>query len=810
MLSLFSQSIVMRRFLLSVVLLFSLLGVRAQEEELYYPYAEAERESWQPMLRSDTTLFFRAILTPADLYGELTRYAFWEVGASRRGIDYNDEHYRIGVLEASRRNQQLLGRLLEPRTQNQSMGEWNLNPFSEPQATTHRLALHLTDSRHRLGASYTLQADLKRAWQLGLLIDARAGKDSYILGTYERSIRSALYLQKRWGDEMRLVLLATLAPSERALRGSSTEEAFQLVGDNYYNPSWGFWRGEERSARVRRELLPLVGAGFEWQVSSATTLQLMTLAEVGRLSQGALGWFDAQTPRPDNYRKLPSNFSDTDLQQEIATHWRAHDSRYTQIDWEELYAQNSLSTDGARYVEQDAVEGIVDLKLRLGAQSRLAQGLTLRYGLEAAYRRSHYYLELRDLLGADYLLDIDYYLQDDDTYATSLQNDLQNPNRRVGEGERFGYNYAFEHRRLGLQFGAEYHTSRWRVAADLHVAYEELQRDGLYEKELFASSGSYGKSRRLNFAPWQLRAEVAYAFTSRQSLALRVAFQGLTPQADDLFLQPQYNNRTIDRPTLERRYDLELGYRQTSYRVEWSVAAFLRGSSHGLSTGRMYDDLAAAYSDRVVEGIATRYYGLEAAARIRPHRRWSLTAAVAALRASYAENPLVSLYDDRDNRLLSERSESYMEGLAPGGVPQLTALFAASYFGGSWGLGGELNYAGVRYAYPDFMRRTVRVALQAAESEEAFELYTHQERLQDLLRLDLSAWKRFRLGAKSHLTLSLRVENLLGDESTPSLVYESNRLRSIRVADGTIYRPLDNTLRYASGRSFYLSASMRF
>lgn len=783
--------------------------VRAQEEpELYYPYARPE--PWQPMLKSDTTLFFRAILHPEDLYGEVTRYAFSEVAAARRGVGYADERYTLGGLAASRRNLQLLARISDSSPASLTFAALNQEPFVDVRQASHRLSLHLTDSRHRIGAAYRLFTPLGRDWQLGLLVDGRTGRDAHILGVYEHSLRSALHLQKQWDDRMRLVLLAAFAPSERALCSSSTEEAFELVGDNYYNPAWGFWQGEERSSRVRRELLPLLGAGFEWRLTKATTLRAMALAEFGFLRSGSLGWFDAQTPRPDNYRKMPSYFSDPTLQTEVANRWRSHDSRYTQIDWQELYAQNSLSRDGARYVEQDAVEGITDLKLSLGAQSRIGEGLTLHYALEAAYRLSCHYLELRDLLGADYLLDIDYYLQDDDTYASSLQNDMHNPNRRVAEGERFGYYYAFEQQRLGLCLSAEYHTSRWRVATHLRVAREQLQRDGFYEKELFAGSGSYGRSRSLEFAPWLLHAEAAYAFTPRQSLALRIAIEERTPRADDLFLQPQYNNRTIDRPTLERHYDLELAYRRISYLVEWSLAAYLRGVSNALLTDRVYDDLAAAYSDRVVEGIATRYYGLEAAARIRPHRRWSLTVALTALRSAYSANPKVSLYDDRDNRLLSDRSESYMKGLTPGGVPQLAALFSASYFGSSWGLGADVSYAGMRYAHPDFMRRTTRIALGAAESEEAFELFTRQESLPDMFRLELSAWKRFRLGSESSLTLSLRLENLLGDESTPYSAYESSRLRSIRTADAYIYRPLDNSLRYASPRSFYLSASIRF
>lgn len=800
----------MRRFLLLVAILLSAFTLRAQEdEEFYYPYAERQSEPALPWIESDSSLFYRAVQRPRDLYGEVTRYAFSEVAALRRGIAYEQERNTLDGLEISYRNLSLI-RALNLHRGVEQPGEEGFLSLGDPYPSSHRLQVALTDSRYRMALRYGGHFSLPADWQLRLYAEGRIGRDAFSRGVYTRSVRAGLNLQKRWGEHLALSLTAAFAPSERGAASSSTREAFELVGDPYYNPAWGFCEGEERSARVKRELLPLVAAGLEWKITHATTLNAALTAEFGFLRRSSLGWFDARTPRPDNYRYLPSYFTDPDLSQRVADRWRAGDSRYTQIDWDELYTQNRMSRDGAYYVEQDAVEGITSLQGRIAFRTKVGEGLSLHYGAQAAYHLSCHYLELRDLLGADYLLDIDYYLLDDDTYASSLQNDLHNPNRRVGEGERFGYYYAFEQTCTALFLGADYRTSRWHLGAEFEVEWERIGRKGFYEKELFPGSGSYGDSPSLHFAPYRLTAEVGYAFTPRTSLGLHLRAEGRSPEADDLFLQPQYNNRPIDRPTLERGYDADLTFRHMSRLYEFTASAFLHLRSQMTQTGRYYDDLSGLFADRVVEGIAERTFGLELAGRYYLGERWRLSAALAACRATYISDPLVSLFSDRDNALISDRSESYMHSVVLGGVPQLAALLSATYYGRSWGLGCDLTYAGFRYAHADFMRRTVRVAMQAADSPEALDLFLAQERLPDLFRLDLSAWKSFRLGGETRLVLSLRVENLLGEDSTPYDGYESHRIRRLAVADGYTFRPFDNTLSYAPPRTFYLSASLRF
>lgn len=110
---------------------------------------------------------------------------------------------------------------------------------------------------------------------------------------------------------------------------------------------------------------------------------------------------------------------------------------------------------------------------------------------------------------------------------------------------------------------------------------------------------------------------------------------------------------------------------------------------------------------------------------------------------------------------------------------------------------------------PSLVRRTSRIARQLAESPEAFELFTRQERLGDAFTLNVTLFKSFYFNA-SRLTLMLSVRNLLNDRDQLFSGYESPRVRRIRTADTYVYRPLDTRYLYAYPRTFYASISYKF
>ena len=477
---------------------------------------------------------------------------------------------------------------------------------------------------------------------------------------------------------------------------------------------------------------------------------------------------------------------------------------------DELIRQNRMAGGHAVYALEDRVERLCNLAFDASFATEADARLTLRYGVSLRRENTRSYKQMRDLLGAGYVTDIDRFLIDDDTYSNLLQNDLRHPGRTVREGDRFGYDYALTLRGAALRLQADYRSDRFRADLSVVLGSDAVSRRGYYEKELFPGGQSYGPSRVMRFTPYTLKAAAGWAFSPRRYIEIAAAAAARTPRAGDLFFQPLYNNRTVDNPVPERIYAAELNCRLTGPVVDFQAAFFAAMTLDGIETRTYYDDMASVYCDMAVTGVGRMSCGAEAAADIRLSYRWLLSLAASAGRYEYIRDPRVTVLSDVDNSAVDVQAVSRMGGCETGGAPQLTALAEIAWFGPKgWGCRASAGYAGRRYVEPMPLRRTDRIAGQGGITREFFDAFTRQERLPDAFTLDAALFKSFRF-ERSRLTASLMLRNLTGEADTVYGGYESLRVRRIRPGDDTLYAPHASRCTYAWPRSFYLTISYRF
>lgn len=643
-------------------------------------------------------------------------------------------------------------------------------------------------------------------WLVSAALDARTGRDRHVEGVFTNALTAGLRLAKRFGEGHELSVLCVVTPSVRGTRLSSSEEAFRLTGDRLYNPAWGWQDGRVRNSRVRRETVPLTLVAYSVPLSASTSLAATLAAETGVAKYSMLDWYDARTPMPDNYRYLPSHTGDGATEQA----WLSGDPRHTQIDWDELIRQNRMAGGHAVYALEDRVERLCNLAFDASLATDLDSRLTLRYGVSLRRENNRFYKQMRDLLGAGYVVDIDRFLIDDDTYSNRLQNDLRHPGRRVGESDRFGYDYALTLRGAVLRLQADYRSDRFRADLPVELGSDAVRRRGYYEKELFPGPRSFGPSRTLRFTPYALKAVAGWAFSPRRYIEIAAAAAARTPRAEDLFFQPLYNNRAVDNPVPERLYAAELNCRLTGPVLDFQASFFAVMTLDGIETRAYYDDMASVYCDMAVTGVGRMSCGVEAAADLRLSYRWRLSLAASAGRYKYIRDPRVTVLSDVDNSAVDMQAVSRMGCCAMGGSPQLTALAEISWFGPQgWGCRASAGYAGWRHVEPMPLRRTDRLAGQGGITREFFDAFTRQERLPDAFTLDASLFKTFRF-ERSRLTASLMLRNLTGETDTIHDGYESLRVRRIRPGDDVLYAPHASRYTYAWPRSFYLTVSYRF
>lgn len=805
-----------RRTAAAAAILTLAAEAEAQSFDDRYPWLLAEDEL-APEVETDTTLFRLAANEADDLFAMTTGYRLSFVEYRRRNRSrYDSEAIYEGARLPVRYGYTLrrLGAGMR-RIPESSVGaygrsaeEYTFGRYDDRPST---VAATLTDRGYSAGVAASTAARFGRGWSLDAAIGARTGRDLHIDGLFLNSATIALRAAKLFADGSQLSLLATAEPSERGLRSASTAEAFRLTGNNLYNPAWGWYNGRQRNSRVRRHFTPLAVAAYSADITTATRLTATAAFEGGTRRQSSLGWYDAATPQPDYYRSMPDAITRPESAAEVEAAWRAGDTRYTQIDWEELCRVNRMSDRGAVYALDDRVSRTTDIQATVAAVTRPAFGVSVNYGITARYDSDRRYRQMRDLLGAPYLRDLDYYLIDDDSYSNSLQNDLRNPDRTVTEGDRFGYDYAFRRMRAAAFASAEYSSGRFDIAFAGRIGTVSVHRRGFCEKELFAGSGSYGNSERMNFTEYDAALTAGWTLSPRTRLAASLSAAAEAPRSEALFLNPQYNNRTAGGIGTQRRTSAEISARTALRRLRMQASVFVTAQHGGAFAMQYYDDLAGSYCDMSVSGIDILTFGIEAAATAHITSRWHVQAAITALQCRYTSNPLVRIWTDSDNTVVDPGSASHMGDCIPGGTPRLAAVLAVTYRSANgWSATLAAEWAGARAVDPSPLRRTERVAYQAAGSPESFAQITRQESLPDAVSVDLRIAKRWFIGRNSRITAALSVQNLTGERNNIHSAYESHRVRRIARGIQTDYIPLPTRYLYSYPRSILLSATYSF
>ena len=811
----------MRRLFTFILALLVCDVAQAQEIDDYRLYKFDEVESQEHIIVTDTLLFYRSAHARRDLYGEITDYRFSMVDFARRGLYYTSRMATLNGIEVRHANLSLLRRLGVTERDYAGLshssysaggmaGEDEFSTLDGVPVSGVNTAIFFSGRGYLGGARATVNRLMRKGWSATLHLTARGGDDLYIKGVYRNSVDAGLRLGKEYSSGAVFSLVALATVGERGLRSGSTEEAFTLVGDKLYNPSWGYQAGEERNSRTRRDAVPFVVATYSMPIGATTHMTLSAGGDYGHRKYSTLGWYDAMTPRPDNYRYMPSYYTNLDVAAAVAEQWRNGNSDYTQLRWDDMYAQNRMSAGGAVYAMDYRVERIARAEAVADFKTQAGENVLLHYGIRGNYTSSRNYKQMADLLGATHLNDIDYYLLDDGTYSHRLRNNMLNDRVERGQGERFSYDYDLRLRQINAYASLEYTVGRWSIEAYLQAGSASVLRKGYFEKELFPGEGSYGRSNVIRFNPYRANLSVGYAIATGHHIRVSALTANALPEAKDMFLNPQYNNRVVDNPEAERWLASEAEYMFTSAKADVIVTAYYNSTRNGRRTMRLYDDLSRRYCDVDISRLGTIAYGVEMAAELRftPSLRASLSAA--AGRYIFADNPLVTHYDDKDNSVVSASSVSYMGDCYVGGAPQLSAtaeLTYLNYRGWIASLGAQI--AAERYVEPSVIRRTERVAIQGSTSEEIYHRFVEQRRLDDAITVDASLSRWFNVG-HSRLSLTLSVRNLLGSRDIVYGGYESSRIRNYMSGAQRIYLPQDDVLTYAYPRTFYGVISCKF
>lgn len=564
------------------------------------------------------------------------------------------------------------------------------------------------------------------------------------------------------------------APSSRAMAGASTSEAFELTGDNLYNPYWGY-DGEPtarniRNSRVRKSSMPIFLADHNWQINPQLKFQANILFGMGRRSTTALNWQQAPNPTPDYYRNMPS-YEESEVGAELLSElWRT--DPYTQgVNYGMMRKFNAVNAPRASYMLENRVTDLITAGAGVSLDRVSRNGMSyLKFSLSWRYQRQHNYKIVEDLFGASYWLDVDSFVEEQDDRKDISLSDANNPGRTVAQGDIFGYNYAITLNQIAAGLDFRQLMGDFAVGASLHITQLLTQRTGYYHKANFSYQDSYGRAPIIASADYRAAVWGSYSLGERLFIRASVDYLNAAPRAADLYFSPRFRSAIAHQAKAQQNLGLDISatYRRANFNLTASV--YYTTVTGGTQMSSFYDDFNYLYCHYLLQDASRSYLGAELGAEC--HVGWNvwLSGMFAISDNRYTSNPLATQYlESTGERILEERV--LYQGLHCGVSPEDIASVGVSYRPGRWVVTATCNYFGDNFVSPAPLRYTVRAIAAMGQYQPL-----QQERLASGLTLDLFVGRSFAIRSK-RLGVYAGVNNVTNRRDITTSGFQANRVR---------------------------------
>ena len=667
-----------------------------------------------------------------------------------------------------------------------------------------------------------------KGWAFSVSGSRRWATEGYTDGTYYDGWSFYAGVDKRFNDRHLLSFVAFATPTESGRQGSSTTEMLQLANDNFYNPYWGYQNGKKRNASVAKSFQPIGILTHDWKITDKTTLVTAASVTTGKRSTTGLDWYNAVDPRPDYYRNLPSYQDDPVLAAQIADELRS-DINKRQINWDGLYQTNYGSFDvvhnangiagndvtGRRshYIVENRVINTTKYNFNSTLNTSVTENITFTAGITYQSQKNHYYKEVDDLLGGDFYVDVNQFGERDfPTNAGAGQNDLNNPNRILGVGDKFGYNYD-----LNIKKGSAWIQGNFKFRkVDIFIAsehsYTSFFRKGNVKSGLFADN-SYGKSATYNFYNSGIKGGLTYKINGRNYIYANGSYGSRAPFFENAFIAPRTRDFVQDNLKSEEILSTEAGYAMNAPKLKIRLNGYYTRFKNGLDVLSFYNDQYRNFVNYAISNIGKIHMGIEFGSEVKVYKGLSLNAAAAIGQYTYNTRQSATVTSDNSSVTLDKDVTVYSKDLyVP--TPQQAYTIGLDYRSPKWWLVNvNFNYFNKMYLNYNPIRRTASAVSGVVEGSDQWHQIIDQTELKTQYTLDAFAgysWlmnKKFHnLKKRTYLLFNAGVNNILNNKQIVSGGYEQLRFD---FAEKNTDKFPDKRF-YAYGLNFFASVGIRF
>lgn len=658
----------------------------------------------------------------------------------------------------------------------------------------------------------------------------RGANEGYFDGTNYDGNSLFLSIEKRFNSKHSLNFTGIYAQSTRGRNSPNTKEVTNIAGVKY-NAYWGWHNGEKRNSREKDVEEPVMILSHYWKINSKTSLNTNVAYQFGKIGNSRLDYQYAPNPDPTYYTKTPNYFDDP------AEAANAPFLTQRQLNWDAMYTANSLTPDGhSAYILYEDRTDDKTFTANSILYTRLSSVITLNAG--AAYKKlkSHNYQNMLDLLGGQYFNDIDHF------YTGSFaQADLNNPNRQVGKGDIFGYNYNLSADVLDAftQFKFTYSKVDFYLAQSF--SRSGYQREGLYRNGLYPTN-SFGKSQKTSFENFGFKGGLTYKLSGRHLFLFNALRMSKAPSLYNTFANARLNNTVMEGITNETLSGIDLSYVLRMSKFKARITTFYSTIQNATETSSFYGEGifegedADAFVAENVTGINKKMMGIELGMEYPITRTLKIMGSVALGQYTYTNNPNVTLNNDAlavinnndDGTTVIgsplttvDFGKAYLKNYRLPGMPQQALSLGLEYRDPNyWWIGANANYLARNYIDVSALLRTKNFFENPDSPGNVFEnidenqarTLLKQEKFDAFYLFNLVGGKSWKVGRKTYLGFFASINNLLNK------TYKTGGFEQSR---NTNYQELNNDMAdgtpsfgpkyyYGYGRTYFMNLYINF
>lgn len=655
-------------------------------------------------------------------------------------------------------------------------------------------------------------------WSLTVSGSKRWAQEGYVDGTFYDAYAYFIAAERKFNNRHSVSFTVFGSPSKSGRPGVGTQEAYDLTGNNFYNPYWGYQDGEVRNSRVNSYHQPMMLLSHYWTISEQTKVTSTLTYSLGKNGSTALNWYDAADPRPDYYRNLPSYYALTDEYQfnRLTDLWQ-NNEEFRQLNWDNFYFANSknlysvidangtgeiLTGNRAKYVVEDRRTDFNRFMVSSSAVHNLNDNIVLSGGVNVDVYRGRQFKEMSDLLGADFWVDVDQFAERDFDDTNLAQNDLNNPNRIVKVGDKFGYDFTANINKYNAFAQSEFTYSRFDFHVAASVSQTTFWRTGHMKNGRFPDN-SYGDSKKQNFTDFGVKGGAVWKVTGRHYIDVNAGYLTRAPFFRNSYVSSRVRDNVIDGLTSEKITTGDISYILRAPKVKARLSLYYTQFEDQTWSRSFYHDVLRTFVNYTMTGVNTRNAGLEFGLEANVTSTLSVTAAGAMGQYIYTNRPKATIARDNNSEIISDRVV-YLKNYRIGGTPQTAASVGFRYNSPKyWFAGANFNYYADNYMDINPDRRTLEAADGFVQEDEAFKMLIDQPKLDPAYTIDVFVGKSWRIYGKT-LAVNLGVNNILNDKNIQITGFEQLRYDSQEIDK------FPSKYFYMYGTNFFLNMNFSF